>query len=122
VIILRMTLMPHTTLIYASINDNVEEDKADAPLSELSPVTKENMERQMDTVVVENHKDTVQRPEPPKEFHIDMQAFHDLVVSVADVSDGWSVDELCHLRAELFFSVHSHRMDWDKTNLLQVSS
>jgi hypothetical protein len=54
------------------------------------------------------------------EFVIDENAFQDFLDSVVEISEGWSVDELCHLRAQLFFSVHNHRMDWDKADLLQV--
>lgn len=54
------------------------------------------------------------------EFVIDENAFQNFLDSVVELSEGWSVDELCHLRAQLFFSVHNHRMDWDKADLLQV--
>lgn len=99
----------------------LEEDRLTVSSPEVHRTTNENSESQID-FVAENHKDTSPQPETPKELYIDIQAFHDVVETVADVSDGWSVDELCHLRAELFVAVHNHRMDWDKTNLLQVSS
>ncbi|KAJ2959657.1 hypothetical protein NQZ79_g4929 [Umbelopsis isabellina] len=115
-----LDIISHPFFNHARIDVGIEmeEDNLDVPSPEVHTTTNDNSERQIDDVA-ENHKDMTPQPETPKELYIDIQALHDVVESVADVSDGWSVDELCHLRAELFVSVHNHRMDWDKTNLLQ---
>ena len=69
----------------------------------------------------ENNENDISEPIKEPEFIIDQEAFQELLHSIVNVSNGWSADELCHLRAEMFFSVHKHRMNWDKTELLKVS-